>query len=108
MSYTFNGVEYDDAKENSVNTKRAELLKAAENCICQDRDIQYGSPENSFSRIAEYWATYLGVDITAHDVGIMMALFKIARIDTGHCKDDNYIDAIGYIACAGEIGKGQK
>lgn len=86
-------------------SKRAELLEGAKNCICKDRDIQYSPPENSFSRIAEYWNLYLGLDreITAKDVGIMMALFKISRIDTGHHKDDNYIDCIGYIACAGEL-----
>jgi hypothetical protein len=33
----------------------------------------------------------------------MMALLKIARIATGTFKGDSYVDACGYIACAGEI-----
>lgn len=88
--------------------ERAELLKEAENCICRDRDIQYGSPENSFGEIAKMWSGYLDKEITAHDVGVMMTLFKIARIKTGHIKSDNYIDAIGYIACAGEMSDNLK
>ena len=87
------------------NSKRAELLRMAEKCVCQDRDLQYGSPEDSFKEISRMWSVYLGTNIDAHDVGIMMALFKIARIKTGHYKDDNYVDCIGYIACAGEVGK---
>lgn len=41
--------------------------------------------------------------LDAHDVAIMMALFKIARVKTGGTKADNYVDGCGYLACAGEI-----
>ncbi len=85
-------------------SKRGQLLKMAADCILRDRDLQYSSPEDSFKSIAALWAAYLGTEITAHDVGVLMALFKIGRIKTGHYKDDNYVDAIGYIACAGEVG----
>ena len=33
----------------------------------------------------------------------MMCLFKIARIDTGHGKEDNWIDLAGYAANGAEI-----
>jgi hypothetical protein len=33
----------------------------------------------------------------------MMALLKVARIRSGQIKEDNYIDLIGYAACAGEL-----
>lgn len=42
-------------------------------------------------------------ELTAEDVANMMALLKIGRIAIGRHKDDSYIDAIGYLACAGEI-----
>ena len=86
-----------------IQNKRAELLDGAKQCICQDRNAQYGEPEDNFGIIARLWSDYLGINVTAHDVGLMMTLFKIARIKTGGVKDDNYIDAAGYIACAGEI-----
>jgi len=87
---------------------RAEILHEAERCICSDRQNEYGTPENSFQAIANFWNTYLGerVDkITSGDVAIMMALMKVARIQTGRYKADSYTDACGYLAIAGEIEK---
>ena len=37
------------------------------------------------------------------DVAAMLALLKIARIASGHAKEDNWIDLAGYAACGGEI-----
>ena len=86
---------------------RAILLDDAKKIICDGRDKEYGSPEDSFKKIAEYWNVYLGdilsAPIEASDVGIMMSLFKIARINTGIYKEDSFVDLIGYAACAGEI-----
>lgn len=91
--------------------KRAEILETASQLVCGDREKQYSPPENSFKAIAELWSAYLfnaGFDgrlLEPEDVGLMMALFKIARIQTGSYKDDSFIDACGYIACAGEIAE---
>lgn len=90
-------------KENVTESKRAELLDGAKQCVCQDRNSQYGEPEDNFKIIADFWADYLDTEVTPHDVGMMMTLFKIGRIKSGGVKDDNYIDAAGYIVCAGEI-----
>jgi hypothetical protein len=87
---------------------RAEILKAAERCVCTDRNQQYGEPEDNFRTISMLWSVYLcarGMDqpLGAADVGAMMALFKLGRIATGGDKADNFIDLAGYAACAGEI-----
>ena len=86
---------------------RKQILAKAEQCICRDRQDSYGSPENNFSVIADYWNVYLNGRIEpaldAEDVAILMALMKFGRITSGKVNMDNYIDAIGYVACAGEI-----
>lgn len=82
---------------------RPEILDKAKSCVCGDREQDYGSPESNFGKIAEFWATYLGYPVTAKDVAAMLALLKIARIASGHAKDDNWIDLAGYAACGGEI-----
>ena len=95
---------------------REEFLLAAKKCICGQREEDYGSPENNFALIAALWDNYLYArDLRAikegntkrrllpEDVAVMMALLKTARIATGAVKDDNYVDAIGYFACAGEL-----
>ena len=92
---------------------RDEILDAAKKCVSGNRDQDYGKPENNFKRIASLWSAYLYGDalqdfpetplLTAEDVAAMMALVKIARIGSGHAKEDNWIDLAGYAACGGEI-----
>lgn len=84
-------------------TTRAEILDAAKKIVTGDREKQYGSPEDNFNVIAQFWSTYAGHSFTPVDVAMMMTLLKVARIKTGHYKADSYIDACGYLACAAEI-----
>lgn len=83
---------------------RKEILAEAEKCVCSDRNLQYGEPEDNFSDIAKLWSDYLGLGIGPIDVALMMCLFKIARVK-GSCYEskDSWIDLIGYAACGGEI-----
>lgn len=88
---------------------RAEILDTAKKIVTTDRNARYGEPEDNFAVIAQFWNNYLtttqGVDLylSAQDVAIMMALFKIGRIATARdMNEDSYIDAAGYIACAAE------
>ena len=81
---------------------RKECLDAAAKCVLQDRQDQYGRPEDCFQLIAELWGSYLRRCISAHDVAAMMALLKIARFrhNPGHL--DNAVDLAGYAACMAE------
>lgn len=83
--------------------KRAEILEAAQKCVCGQREQDYGTPEDNFTLIASLWTVYTHAHISAKDVAVMMALLKIARIKHGD-KADSFIDLAGYAACAGEIG----
>lgn len=82
---------------------REEVLNKAKECVCQSREQDYGRPENNFAQISRMWSVYLGVEITPVDVALMMAQLKMARIKTGTFKEDSYVDAAGYIACAAEL-----
>ena len=83
---------------------RKEFLTEAEKCVCSDRNLQYGEPEDNFSDIARLWSAYLDTDLGAEDVAIMMCLFKIARIKGSFYESkDSWVDLIGYAACGGEI-----
>lgn len=83
---------------------RAEILSKAKEIVCKDRNDQYGEPEDNFAQIANYWSVYLGEEICAQDVAVMMCLLKIARMQGGY-KEDSYTDAIGYLACGAEIAE---
>lgn len=82
---------------------RESILNRAIECVCGEREQDYGSPEDNFNRIATYWSAHLGMEITAEDVAVMMALLKIARIGAGTATDDSWVDLAGYAACGGEI-----
>lgn len=91
--------------------KRAEILEAAQKCVCGQREQDYGKPEDNFQAIANLWNAYLSLSdtrIDAGDVAMMMGLMKIARIRTGTATEDSYVDLAGYAACVGEIAESRK
>lgn len=104
----------ETVEENSEDVKRkltrADILHAAEKCVCGQRETDYGTPEDNFKAIAELWEAYLNkactrganVRVEAKDVAVMMALLKIARIAAGGGKADSWIDLAGYAACGAE------
>lgn len=93
-------------------SKRVEILDRAKKCIAGDRAQDYGNAENSFAVIAGFWQTYLNakcvnqdgyVTLKPEDACALMCLFKLSRVATGHNKEDNWVDCIGYAACGGEL-----
>lgn len=93
----------------TIERIRAQILNEARSIICSDRNQQYGEPEDNFAVIGELWSQYLrrakgaDIDLNGYDVGMLMALFKIGRLETGTPKRDNFVDLAGYVACAAEI-----
>ena len=93
--------------------KREEILNNAIKCVTGNREQDYGTPEDNFTTISKLWTAYLSAcgrtpadtkfSIRPHDVAAMMILVKIARISSGHGKDDNWVDIAGYSACGGEL-----
>jgi len=84
-----------------------DTLKRADEIINGERQDSYGSPEDSFHLIGQYWSTYIDnikrdatgwLQVTASDVAVMMTLFKIARMSGQKWHPDNAVDACGYLA----------
>lgn len=86
--------------------RRDEVLEAARECVCQNRQDQYGNPESSFRRTAKMWSAYKGVTFSPEDVAAMMLLLKVSRIAECPAHMDNWIDAAGYAANGGEVASG--
>lgn len=95
------GKDLDCADAEPWTRKR--VLSEAEKCVCGQREKDYGTPEDNFGRIAEFWTTYMGVEFGTVDVAIMMALLKISRLSNNPEHMDNWVDLAGYAACGGEI-----
>ncbi len=83
---------------------RENCLETAKACVTQDRQNDYGKPENNFQNIANLWNAYFGKEIVnSTDVSILLMLLKVARLKTSPHKEDNWVDIAGYAACGCEI-----
>ena len=92
-------------EERSRWRSRGDVLDTAKDYVTKDRAQEHGNLEGNFTRIAAYWNTHLGlIDfIKPEDVGVMMALLKVARMHSNSKNIDNYIDSAGYLACSAEL-----
>lgn len=92
----------DGYRQNTETPQIGSILKEASETINGGRQDQYGSPEDSFQLIADYWSLYLGSQILKEDVAFMMVLLKMARQQNQH-KRDNLVDAVGYLGILGDM-----
>lgn len=83
---------------------RSDILDAAKQYVTVDRAATHGDAESNFGLISSYWSAHLDVNVTAHDVAVMMALFKLARMKSNPAHIDSAQDLCGYGAIAGELG----
>lgn len=96
------------ARGNAV-MKATDILSRAAQLVSGDRDRQHGDKRRNFENIATMWNAFLTIraspvdPLNVADVGLMMALLKIARTQSGDLNIDDYTDAAGYIGCAGEL-----
>jgi len=86
------------------------ILQEANDIIHGDREQTYGDPGINLRRIANLWNAYLlnrpldeDPSLGPRDVALMMALLKVAREQHQH-KDDNLVDACGYLALINMLG----
>jgi len=79
--------------------------------IIEGKSDTHGPPEDSFGRIAGYWNTYLRIEhdpdmmLDMADVAEMLALFKLARAQSGRYNEDDYRDRVGYCKFASDFRK---
>lgn len=92
--------------------KREDCLKQAMTQVTGKRTQDYGTPENNFQTIADFWNVYLGsklisspddMTLTPTDVALMMDLLKTARLISSPDHADSWVDKAGYSACGAEV-----
>lgn len=96
---------------DTLPRRAVDIAGKAASLVGGDRDRQHGAKHDNFRRIAGVWNAWLAIrkepaaPLDAHDVGCMMALMKLARTQSGALNVDDYVDACGYAACAGEVAQ---
>jgi hypothetical protein len=95
--------------QETVLQPRVQALREAATIIAGDRDVQYGGPEENFTRIAKIWSVIVGVEISPEDVAMMMVGLKVARYASkSGFQPDTWIDIAGYAGCGYEVGSVEK
>jgi hypothetical protein len=94
-------------KATDIAAKAAELIGG-------DREQTHGTKQENFANIAALWNAWMDIrfgpggglagDLTGADVAKLMALLKLARMESGNFNPDDAVDACGYAAIAGELG----
>lgn len=82
------------------------ILQEAQQQISETKRAEYGPVEESMERAALVWSGILGLHISASQVGLCMAGFKLVREAARH-KRDNLVDAAGYVGLVAEL-EGEK
>jgi hypothetical protein len=72
-----------------------------------DRQADYGEPVANMTAIGKAWESILGVPVSAEKVALCMASLKLVREANKH-KDDNIIDALGYVEIAKRCAEATK
>lgn len=83
----------------------------AQSLVCGSRNDDYGNPRPDFERIASVWSGIIGeklkLPLTAVEIGLLMTGLKLVR-HAHKPKDDNLVDALGYLMCVEWIETGVK
>jgi hypothetical protein len=91
--------------------KAQQNLDTAAELVGGDRAKQHGDARRLHEQVARLWREYLDdggpvrVDIDAADVLAMLALLKLARTQHGEFNRDDWVDALGYVALAGQVAE---
>lgn len=92
-------------KDLAETTEAPETTRDPVSAIIEDRGRVYGDARTSFGRIAGLWNAYAGLNLTRHDVAMMLSLLKVSRIHGAPEHADSYLDAKAYLELAERISE---
>ena len=83
-------------------TPDEDILHEALRLTSEDRQNQYGPPDQDFARTAGMWSALFGHKMTEpfepRDIAMAMICLKLSR-ETHQRKRDNAVDGAGYFRC---------
>ena len=91
-----------------------EILEKTKKLVSESRHDKHGDKVINHENISRLWTSYLqnkfklNLVLLPEDVACLMTLLKLARTQAGKFNLDDYIDASGYAAIAGEIAQARE
>lgn len=89
--------------------KASDICRRAADLVSGERARTHGDKCKNHQNIADMWTAYLSIrrdpaaPLSAADAATMMALVKIARMETGDHNPDDAVDGAGYLGIRGEL-----
>ena len=71
--------------------------------VFNERNPQYGDMRIGMERVAQIATLITGIQLTAHDVALVLHAVKLSRLGADRRNPDHYIDGVNYLAVAGEL-----
>ena len=71
--------------------------------VFNERNPKYGDMRIGMERVAEISTLITGIQLTAHDVALVLHAVKLSRLGADRRNPDHYIDGVNYLAFAGEL-----
>jgi hypothetical protein len=82
---------------------RKEILEEATHLIYNDRQADYGTPQENHDSIAKLWRVVLGNTVEPWQLELGMNQVKVARLVQSPEKLDGWVDGAAYMAIGGEL-----
>jgi hypothetical protein len=77
------------------------MRNAAE--VFNERNPKYGDMRVGMNNVAQIASIITGIELTAHDVALVLHAVKLSRLGGDRKNPDHYIDGVNYMAFAGEL-----
>jgi len=77
------------------------MKNAAE--VFNERNPKYGDMRVGMNNVAQIASIITGIEMTAHDVALVLHAVKLSRLGGDRKNPDHYIDGVNYMAFAGEL-----
>lgn len=82
--------------------KHIEIIREALG-VLEPRGAVYGGVRENHDRIADIANAITGLNLTAHNIAMVLVAVKLSRILQSPDHADSYVDAINYLSFAGEF-----
>jgi hypothetical protein len=82
-----------------VKMEKEDVCDVAKRLTSYDRQLDYGSPIEDFTKQARMWSVILNTNVTPQQIAMCMIAVKLCRMTNSPRHRDSAIDVVGYARC---------
>ena len=82
-----------------VKMEKEDVCDVAKRLTSYDRQVDYGSPIEDFTKQAKMWSVILNTNVTPQQIAMCMIAVKLCRMTNSPRHRDSAIDVVGYARC---------